>query len=80
MMHSIKEVESQMIEQGEKLNRIQRSLEQLAIRQRTQREQNSNSNILRSSIDTIIVIAIVFFVQYIIKFFSHSNSNTKDSW
>ncbi|XP_008546715.1 oxysterol-binding protein-related protein 8 isoform X5 [Microplitis demolitor] len=79
MMHSIKEVESQMIEQGEKLNRIQRSLEQLAIRQRTQREQNSNSNILRSSIDTIIVIAIVFFVQYIIKFFSHSNSNTKDS-
>ncbi|XP_057340280.1 oxysterol-binding protein-related protein 8 isoform X5 [Microplitis mediator] len=79
MMHSIKEVESQMIEQGEKLTRIQRSLEQLAIRQRTQREQNSNSNILRSSIDTIVVIAIVFFVQYIIKFFSHSNSDTKDT-
>lgn len=78
-MHSLKEVESQMAEHGEKLNRIQRSIEQLAIRQRTQREQNYNPSMMKSCVDTIVVIAIVYFVQYIMKFFNHT-SDTKDTW
>ncbi|XP_044594537.1 oxysterol-binding protein-related protein 8 isoform X10 [Cotesia glomerata] len=78
MMHSLKEVESQMAEHGEKLNRIQRSIEQLAIRQRTQREQNYNPSMIKSCVDTIVVIAIVYFVQYIMKFFNHT-SDTKDT-
>ncbi|XP_034940057.1 oxysterol-binding protein-related protein 8 isoform X4 [Chelonus insularis] len=79
MMHSIKEVESQILEHGEKLNRIQRSLEQLAIRQRSMREQNSNPSMMKNCIDTVIIIAVVYFVQYFVMIWNRNNTDAKET-
>ncbi|XP_076160110.1 oxysterol-binding protein-related protein 8 isoform X2 [Ptiloglossa arizonensis] len=70
----IKEVERQMVEYGEKLNRIQYIIEQLAIRQREQGDQNHSISMLKNFIDTILVIVIVFFVQYFVKIWSKEPS------
>ncbi|XP_076386413.1 oxysterol-binding protein-related protein 8 isoform X5 [Megachile rotundata] len=67
IMDVIKEVERQMMEYGDKLNRIQHILEQLAIRQREQADQHHSISMLKSFIDTILVIVIVFSVQYFVK-------------
>lgn len=73
LANSIKEIENQVLEQNEKLDRIQRMLEQLAMRQRTQREQSYNTNMMKNFVDTIIVIVVVFFVQYIMKLWARNN-------
>ncbi|XP_063988717.1 oxysterol-binding protein-related protein 8 isoform X3 [Diachasmimorpha longicaudata] len=79
LMHSIKEVESRMLQQGEQLNRIQRTLEQLAIRQRSQKESSYNANMVKNFVDTVIVIVVVFFVQYIFKMWNRNNLETKET-
>ncbi|XP_018396020.1 PREDICTED: oxysterol-binding protein-related protein 8 isoform X3 [Cyphomyrmex costatus] len=60
----MKQVEHQMIEQGEKLNRIQQIVEQVVRKQRESGEQHHNINMFKSFMDTILIIIIVFFVQY----------------
>lgn len=80
MMHTIKEVECQVLEHGEKLNRIQRMLEQLAIRQRGQRDQNVSSSVLKNCVDTLIVIVVVFFVQYFMKLWNRNNIDANSTW
>ncbi|XP_061928337.1 oxysterol-binding protein-related protein 8 isoform X5 [Apis cerana] len=70
----IKELERQMLEYGDKLNRIQHILEQLAIRQREQGDQYHSINMLKSFIDTILVIVIVFSVQYFVKIWTDESS------
>ena len=76
----MKEVESQMLEHGEKLNRMQRTLEQLAIRQRAQRDQSVNTNMTKNFIDTLIVIVVVFFVQYLMKIWNRDVPGVKETW
>lgn len=63
-----------MLEYGDKLNRIQHILEQLAIRQREQGDQYHSINMLKSFIDTILVIVIVFSVQYFVKIWTDEPS------
>lgn len=63
-----------MLQYGDKLNRIQHILEQLAIKQREQGEQHHTINMFKSFIDTILVIVIVFSVQYFIKIWSDEPS------
>ncbi|XP_053987852.1 oxysterol-binding protein-related protein 8 isoform X2 [Hylaeus volcanicus] len=70
----IKEVERQMVEYGDKLNRIQHIIEQLAIRQREQGDQHHSISMLKNFIDTIVVIVIVFSVQYFVKIWNEEPS------
>ncbi|XP_012280377.1 oxysterol-binding protein-related protein 8 isoform X3 [Orussus abietinus] len=76
IINYIKEMENRMIDHGEKLNRMQRLLEQLAIRQRDLKEQ-SGVGLTRNIFDTIIVIIAVFFVQFISKFWGSETGVTK---
>lgn len=57
-------------------------LEQLAMRQRTQREQSYNTNMMKNFVDTVIVIVVVFFVQYLMKIWSRNNTIdiAKETW
>lgn len=80
MMHTIKEVENQVSILDQKLNHIQRVLEQLTIRQRGQREPSYNNNMMKNFIDTVIVIVVVFFVQYIMRIGYRNDTNSKDTW
>ncbi|XP_015591922.1 oxysterol-binding protein-related protein 8 isoform X2 [Cephus cinctus] len=75
LLNVVKEMEAHLGEHNEKLTRIQRSIEQLALRQRGQREQNYNVGMSRNFIDTIVVILVVFVVQYIMKFWNGVSSN-----
>ncbi|XP_043673030.1 oxysterol-binding protein-related protein 8 isoform X1 [Vespula pensylvanica] len=61
-----KDIENQLSEYGEKLNRIQHLIEQLAVRQRAQIEQH-HINVLKSFMDIILVIVVVFLMQYFMK-------------
>ncbi|XP_015435808.1 PREDICTED: oxysterol-binding protein-related protein 8 isoform X1 [Dufourea novaeangliae] len=70
----VKDVERRMLEYGEKLNRIQYITEQHAIRQREQGEHHHTISMLKSFIDTILVIVIVFFVQYFVKIWNEEPS------
>ncbi|CAL7946818.1 unnamed protein product [Xylocopa violacea] len=70
----VKDVERQMLEYGDKLNRIQHILEQLAIKQREQGDQHHSINMLKSFIDTLLVIVIVFSVQYFVKIWNDEPS------
>ncbi|XP_043512422.1 oxysterol-binding protein-related protein 8 isoform X4 [Frieseomelitta varia] len=70
----IKDVERQMLEHGDRLNRIQHILEQLAIKQREQGDQHHSISMLKSFIDTILVIIIVFSVQYFVKIWTDEPS------
>ncbi|KAK0092849.1 hypothetical protein PV326_000457 [Microctonus aethiopoides] len=80
MMHTIKEVENQVSILDQKLNHIQRVLEQLTIRQRGQREPSYNNNMMKNFIDTVIVIVVVFFVQYIMRIGYRNDTNPKETW
>ncbi|XP_043462692.1 oxysterol-binding protein-related protein 8 isoform X3 [Leptopilina heterotoma] len=68
----VKGMEDRLTEHSEKLNQIQRLIEQLAIRQRGLRDNQNNINMLKNFIDTFIVIVVVFFVQYFIKVWNGS--------
>ncbi|XP_066596735.1 oxysterol-binding protein-related protein 8 isoform X2 [Prorops nasuta] len=74
MISLVKEMESQMLDYSQKLNHIQRLIEQLAMRQRAQGEPQHNASILKSVIDTIIIIIVVFFVQYFMRIWSKESS------
>ncbi|XP_018361280.1 PREDICTED: oxysterol-binding protein-related protein 8 isoform X4 [Trachymyrmex cornetzi] len=72
----MKQVEHQMIEHGEKLNRIQQIVEQVVRKQRESGEQHHNINMFKSFVDTILIIVIVFSVQYFLNIWH--NDPTKD--
>ncbi|XP_011264111.1 oxysterol-binding protein-related protein 8 isoform X2 [Camponotus floridanus] len=68
----MKEVETQMLEHGEKLNRIQQIVEQVCKKQRESSEQHHNISMFKSFMDTILIIIIVFLVQYFISVWSNN--------
>lgn len=69
----MKEVESQMLEHGEKLNRIQQIVEQVCKKQRESGEQHHNISMFNKSfVDTILIIIIVFLVQYFVSIWSNN--------
>lgn len=68
----MKEVESQMLEHGEKLNRIQQIVEQVCKKQRESGEQHHNISMFKSFVDTILIIIIVFLVQYFVSVWSNN--------
>jgi len=68
----MKEVETQMLEHGEKLNRIQQIVEQVCKKQRESSEQHHNISMFKSFVDTILIIIIVFLVQYFISVWSNN--------
>ncbi|CAK9809845.1 Oxysterol-binding protein-related protein 8 [Anthophora plagiata] len=80
IMDIIKEVERQVLEYGDRLNRIQHILEQLAIKQREQGDQHHTISMLKSFIDIIFVIIIVFSVQYFVKIWSDKTSGSWRIW
>lgn len=63
-----------MIEYGDKLNHVQHILEQLVIKQREQSDQHHSIIMLKNFIDTILVIIIVFSVQYFVKIWTDETS------
>lgn len=65
----MKEVEHQMIEHGEKLNRIQQIVEQVVKKQRESGEQHHN--MFKNFVDTILIIVIVFSVQYFVNIWNN---------
>lgn len=67
----MKEVEHQMIGHGEKLNRIQLIVEQVVKKQRESGEQHHNINMVKSFVDIILIIVIVFSVQYFINIWNN---------
>lgn len=73
-MDVIKDIERQMLEHGDRLNHIKHILEQLAIIQREQVYQHHSINMLKIFIDTILVIIIVFSVQYFVKIWTDEPS------
>ena len=75
----MKGLEERLSDHSEKLNQIQRLIEQMAIRQRGQMENQNNTNIFKNFIDTFIVIVVVFFVQYVIKVWT-GPAETKGIW
>ncbi|XP_071878920.1 oxysterol-binding protein-related protein 8 isoform X6 [Bombus fervidus] len=74
IMDVIKDIERQMLEHGDRLNHIKHILEQLVIIQREQVYQHHSINMLKSFIDTILVIIIVFSVQYFVKIWTDEPS------
>ncbi|XP_024882325.1 oxysterol-binding protein-related protein 8 isoform X3 [Temnothorax curvispinosus] len=68
----MKEVEHQMMEHGEKLNRIQQIVEQVVRKQRESGEQHHNINMFKSFVDTILIIVIVFSVQYFVNVWNNN--------
>ncbi|XP_033174681.1 oxysterol-binding protein-related protein 8 isoform X2 [Bombus vosnesenskii] len=74
IMDLIKDIERQMLEHSDRLNHIKHILEQLAIIQREQVYQHHSINMLKSFIDTILVIIIVFSVQYFVKIWTDEPS------
>ncbi|XP_033331169.2 oxysterol-binding protein-related protein 8 isoform X11 [Megalopta genalis] len=63
----MKDIERHMLKYGEDLNRIQRMVEQIAVKQREQGEHHYTMSMLKNFIDTILIIVIVFCVQYLVK-------------
>ncbi|KAL6448610.1 hypothetical protein ACFW04_000463 [Cataglyphis niger] len=68
----MKEVENQMLEHGEKLNRIQQIVEQVCKKQRESSEQHHNISMFKSFVDTILIIIIVFLVQYFVSVWNNN--------
>lgn len=69
----VKGMEARLSDHSEKLNQIQRLIEQIAIRQRGLRDHQNNVNIFKTFIDTFIVIIVVLFVQYVVKIWTGSS-------
>ncbi|XP_076277423.1 oxysterol-binding protein-related protein 8 isoform X6 [Lasioglossum baleicum] len=67
ILDAMKDIERHMLQYGEDLNRIQRVVEQIAVKQREQGEQHYTISMLKNFIDTILIIVIVFCVQYLVK-------------
>ena len=67
-MNMVKGVEERVHQNTEKLDHIQRLIEQVAMRQRAPRERANGSRFSKHLIDTLIVIFVVFVAQYIMRF------------
>ncbi|XP_011347678.1 oxysterol-binding protein-related protein 8 isoform X2 [Ooceraea biroi] len=67
----IKEMESQMLEHNEKLIRIQQIVEQVARKQRESSDHYHSINIFKSFLDTMLIIIIVFSVQYFVSIWNN---------
>lgn len=53
-----------MLEHGEKLNRIQHIVEQVAKKQREYAELQHNKNLLKSLVDVAFILIILLFTLY----------------
>lgn len=73
-------MDTRLLDHGEKLNRIQHIVEQLAIKQREQKGNANQLNNTRNLIDFGIVIAAFFIIQYIMMFWYGNGSNVKEIW
>lgn len=58
-----------MLEQTEKINQIHRLIEQIAITRHRAQRNDTNSVMYKNIIDTVIVIVVVLFFQYVMKAF-----------
>ncbi|XP_011867065.1 PREDICTED: oxysterol-binding protein-related protein 8 isoform X2 [Vollenhovia emeryi] len=67
----MKGIEHQMIDHGEKLNRIQLIVEQVVRKQRESGEQHHNINMFKSFVETLLIIVIVFCVQYFVNIWNN---------
>lgn len=76
----MKDVEDQMREHAGTMNRIQRTLEQLAVRQRLQRDHFWNTNMMKNFFDTLIIIATWFFAQYLHSKWNREKNDVKYTW
>ncbi|XP_046734821.1 oxysterol-binding protein-related protein 8 isoform X3 [Diprion similis] len=74
----IKEMDSRLLDNGEKLNRIQHIVEQLAIKQREQKANASETRPLRNLLDTGIVIVVIFIIQYLLNLWNSRSLETKE--
>ncbi|XP_046589056.1 oxysterol-binding protein-related protein 8 isoform X3 [Neodiprion lecontei] len=74
----IKEMDSRLLDNGEKLNRIQHIVEQLAIKQREQKANASETRMSRNLLDTGIVIAVIFIIQYLLNLWNSRSLETKE--
>lgn len=62
LLDVMKDIENQISEYGEKINHVKHLIEQLAVRQRAQMEQQHHTNMLKSFLDTILASMVVFFL------------------
>lgn len=70
----VKSVEDRMHEHTEKLDQIQRLIEQMAIRQRAGRDRQNGSRLGKHVVDTLIIIFVVFIAQFIMRIWSGASS------
>ncbi|XP_032676272.1 oxysterol-binding protein-related protein 8 isoform X1 [Odontomachus brunneus] len=68
----IKEVEHQMLEHSEKLNRIQHIVEQVAKKQREYAELQRNKNLFKNFMDVVFILITAFFTSYLANIFRDS--------
>ncbi|KAJ8675441.1 hypothetical protein QAD02_011227 [Eretmocerus hayati] len=73
--HMMKSVEERIHEQTEKLDQIQRLVEQVAVRQRAPRDRQTSTRITKHLIDTAIIVAIVIIVQFITRIWGRITSS-----
>lgn len=78
MANMLKSVEERVREQAEKIDHIQRLLEQVSARQRAPRDRLSGMRLTKHAIDTAIVVIIVLFVQFIMRFIWKGSSTHKE--
>ena len=69
-------METHMTEQTEKINQIHRIVEQIAITRHRAQRNDTNLIMYKNIIDTVIVIVVVLFVQYVMKVLGA----TKEKW
>lgn len=74
----MKSVEERVREQAEKIDHIQRVLEQVSARQRAPRDRWSGMRMTKYAIDTAIVVITVLFVQFIMRFIWRGSSSHKE--
>ena len=66
----VKSVENKMHEHAEKLEHIQRLIEQLSMRQRATRERQNASRLSKHITDTLIIVFVVFIAQWLMRVWS----------
>lgn len=64
----VKHVEERLLEQNEKLDNMQRLLEQSVARQRGTRDRLGGLRLTKHITDTLIVVFVVFISQFIMRF------------
>ncbi|XP_014208693.1 oxysterol-binding protein-related protein 8 isoform X2 [Copidosoma floridanum] len=74
----VKHVEERLHQHSEKLDNIQRLLEQSSVRQRAARDRLSGGRLTKHLTDTLIVVLVVFIAQFIMRFWSSNSVKAAD--